>query len=122
MSRRDPPRGRPRSRSPPRGDRPPPRGRSPPRPPPRQTTLFVSGLPDGISAREVSAEFERFGRLVRCDVPTPRYAGSDPFAFVEFEEPRDAEGAYQRMEGKRIGGGEVKIQVIAGPRGIVGES
>jgi len=33
----------------------------------------------------------RYGRLVRSDIPRPRYYNSTRYAFVEFEDPRDAE-------------------------------
>ncbi len=53
----------------------------------------------------------RYGRLVRCDIPAPRSGASKPYAFVEFEDTRDAEEAYHEMHGRNVGGAKISIQV-----------
>lgn len=54
----------------------------------------------------------RFGRIVRCDIPAPRQGSSarSLYAFVEYEDWRAAEDAYNRLHGKPFGTGTIKLQ------------
>ncbi|KAL1932291.1 hypothetical protein VTP01DRAFT_9347 [Rhizomucor pusillus] len=75
-----------------------------------RTTLFVAGFGSRIRARDLAYEFERYGRLVRCDIPAPKSYSSKPYAFVEFEDPRDADDAFNEMHGRRIDGYTLSVQ------------
>lgn len=50
-----------------------------------------------------------FGRIVRCDMPPPK-PGAKPFAFVEFEDSRDADDAFKDMHGRQLNGYRLSIQ------------
>ncbi|KAI9350773.1 hypothetical protein BDR26DRAFT_851488 [Obelidium mucronatum] len=74
------------------------------------TTLFCAGFGHRTRARDLAYEFERYGRLVRCDIPAPKSSSAKPFAFVEFEDPRDAEDAFYDMQGIRLDGYPITLQ------------
>ncbi|KAF8838132.1 hypothetical protein BDN67DRAFT_907945 [Paxillus ammoniavirescens] len=85
--------------------------------------LFVSGFHPSTRARDLAFEFERYGPLVRCDVPAPRnpHASSNPYAFVEFRSQRDAEDSYYDMQqcnyrhGRYFEGSRLSIQWAKNP-------
>lgn len=80
------------------------RDRAPP------TTLFVAGFPPNMRAKDLAFEFERMGPLIRCDIPALKSTSATPYAFVEFEDPRDADAAFRDMHGMRFGRHEISIQ------------
>ncbi|KDR78315.1 hypothetical protein GALMADRAFT_245431 [Galerina marginata CBS 339.88] len=86
--------------------------------------LFVSGFHPATRARDLAFEFERFGQLVRCDVPAPRnpHASHNPYAFVEFRSNRDAEDAYYDMHGRHFEGSRLSIQWAKNPPSSVWRS
>lgn len=73
---------------------------------PRPATLYVSNISSSTRARDLAYEFERFGRLIRCDIPSGR-----SYAFVEFEDDRDAEDALDDMNGRRFEGRRLVVEV-----------
>ncbi|KDQ55925.1 hypothetical protein JAAARDRAFT_314554 [Jaapia argillacea MUCL 33604] len=79
--------------------------------------LFVSGFHPNTRARDLAYEFERYGPLIRCDVPAPRNprSSSNPYAFVEFRSTRDAEEAYYDMHGRFFDGYRLSIQWAKNP-------
>ncbi|KAG2196699.1 hypothetical protein INT47_009609 [Mucor saturninus] len=79
-----------------------------------KTTLFVAGFNSRTRARNLAYEFERYGRLVRCDIPAPKSYSSKPYAFVEFENTRDAEDAFNEMHGRTIEGYTLSVQWARG--------
>jgi RNA recognition motif-containing protein len=85
-------------------------------------TLFIGGIDTRLRAKDLAHEFERFGRLVRCDIPAPKHPGQQKayvhsfanfyrYAFVEYEDPRDAADAFHEMQDKQIQGSPMTIQV-----------
>jgi len=79
--------------------------------------LFVSGFHPATRARDLAYEFERYGPLVRCDVPAPRnpHASTNPYAFVEFRSHRDAEDAHTDMHGRYFEGSHLSVQWAKNP-------
>eukprot|EP01137_Pigoraptor_chileana_P033458 Opistho-2@24344 len=76
-----------------------------------RNTLFVDNVSPYIKAADLGYEFEKYGRLVRCDIPSSkRGRGGAAYAFVEYEDERDAEDAYDRMHNKKIDGYAVRVE------------
>ncbi|KAI1701154.1 RNA recognition motif domain-containing protein [Ditylenchus destructor] len=62
--------------------------------------VYVGGLPEDATSQELEDAFHRFGRIRKVWVAR-RPPG---FAFIEFEDARDAEDAVKGMDGNRICG------------------
>lgn len=84
-------------------------GRPPRRGPPVRATeeekktsknIWVGNLNYDTTENEIRELFEKCGRLVRVTVPLDRNGVKNKgFAFVEFEERKDAEEAFERYDG-----------------------
>jgi len=76
-----------------------------------RTILYVRGFHPSTRARDLAYEFERYGPLVRCDIPAPRtHSGSNPYAFVEFRSYHHAEDAYSDMHGRHFEGYRLTVE------------
>ena len=51
--------------------------------------LFVGNLGKEVSKRDVEDLFDKYGKIIRCDVKSKDFGNS--FCFLEFEDERDAE-------------------------------
>ncbi|XP_064392307.1 serine/arginine-rich splicing factor 3-like isoform X2 [Halichondria panicea] len=75
-----------------------------------RTRVYVGDLGSGGSKPELEKEFERYGPLKSVWV-----ARNPPgFAFIEFEDPRDAEDAVKDMDGRRVCGVTIKCELAKG--------
>ncbi|KAJ2884174.1 hypothetical protein H4R27_002290 [Coemansia aciculifera] len=85
--------------------------------------LHVTGFGHNTRARDLAHAFERYGRLVRCDIPGARRESKpipfanpcagipdNRFAFVEYEESRDAADAFDRMHDQYVGDHRIGVQ------------
>ncbi|CAL8136738.1 unnamed protein product [Orchesella dallaii] len=73
--------------------------------------VYIGNLPQGVGKRDVEDLFDKFGRIVNIDVKNGR---GSPFAFVEFEDPRDAEDAVIKRNGYSFDGYRIRVEF---PRG-----
>lgn len=72
--------------------------------------VYVGNLTEGASKADIEGAFSKFGPLRNCWV-----ARNPPgFAFVEFEDGRDAEDACRHLDGTRIAGGRIKAEMSHG--------
>ncbi|KAL8214883.1 hypothetical protein R6Q57_004332 [Mikania cordata] len=78
-------------------------------------TLYVGNLPGDIREREVEDLFYKYGSIVRIDLKVPpRPPG---YAFVEFEDARDAEDAIRGRDGYDFDGHRLRVELAHGGRG-----
>ncbi|XP_057508672.1 serine/arginine-rich-splicing factor SR34-like isoform X1 [Actinidia eriantha] len=78
-------------------------------------TLYVGNLPGDIREREVEDIFYKYGPVAHIDLKIPpRPPG---YAFVEFEEARDAEDAIRGRDGYDFDGHRLRVELAHGGRG-----
>ncbi|KAJ1556394.1 hypothetical protein HK405_011227 [Cladochytrium tenue] len=68
------------------------------------TKLYVGRLPRGIGRRDLEDVFAKYGRIVSCEV---KMGG---FAFVEYEDRRDAEDALNALNGSSLDGERITVE------------
>eukprot|EP00730_Choanoeca_flexa_P002891 TRINITY_DN11220_c0_g1_i7.p1 TRINITY_DN11220_c0_g1~~TRINITY_DN11220_c0_g1_i7.p1 ORF type:complete len:189 (+),score=23.18 TRINITY_DN11220_c0_g1_i7:93-659(+) len=76
------------------------------------TKVWVGGLPDDAEKEELDRAFSEFGRLNNVWVAR-RPPG---FAFVFFEDQRDAQDAVDKMDGSELFGRRIKVEISHGGR------
>ncbi len=54
-----------------------------------KSELFIGGLGHDIQRKDIEDVFEKYGRIIKCDVKSKGPGSS--FCFVEYEDERDAE-------------------------------
>ncbi|VDK84939.1 unnamed protein product [Onchocerca ochengi] len=72
--------------------------------------VFVGGLPNDASSEELEEAFSKYGRIKKVWLAR-RPPG---FAFVEFEDSRDAEDAVKGLDGTRICGVRPRVEFSHG--------
>ncbi|KAJ8447820.1 hypothetical protein Cgig2_015183 [Carnegiea gigantea] len=78
-------------------------------------TIYVGNLPGDIREREVEDLFYKYGPIVDIDLKIPpRPPG---YAFVEFEDERDAEDAVHGRNGYDFDGHRLRVEFARGSRG-----
>ncbi|XVE73324.1 hypothetical protein DITRI_Ditri11bG0108500 [Diplodiscus trichospermus] len=78
-------------------------------------TLYVGNLPGDVREREVEDLFYKYGPIVHIELKIPpRPPG---YAFLEFEEARDAEDAIRGRDGYDFGGYRLRVELAHGGRG-----
>ncbi|KAL5498314.1 hypothetical protein ACEPAH_2456 [Sanghuangporus vaninii] len=77
-----------------------------------RTILYIRGFHASTRARDLAYEFERYGPLIRCDIPAPRGhgPGASPYAFIEFRSSRDASAAFDDMHGRYFEGSRLTVE------------
>jgi len=72
--------------------------------------VYIGDLKAGTTERDIEEPFSKFGQLKNVWV-AQRPPG---FAFVEFDDPRDAEDSCRHLDGVRINGSRVRVEMSHG--------
>jgi len=76
--------------------------------------VFVGNLPDDIRERELDDLFYKYGRIREIDIKK----GDRPpaFAFIAFDDSRDADDAVRGRDGYRFDGRPLRCEIARGDR------
>lgn len=72
--------------------------------------VYVGNLPADIKEREVEDLFYKYGRIKSIDLKTPPRPPA--FAFVEFEDSRDAADAVRGRDGYDFEGSRLRVRGV----------
>lgn len=81
----------------------------------RSRTIYVGNLPGDIREREIEDLFYKYGNIVDIDLKIP--SRPPGYAFVEFEDARDAEDAIYGRDGYNFDGCRLRVELAHGRRG-----
>ncbi|SBS84428.1 serine/arginine-rich splicing factor 1, putative (SR1) [Plasmodium ovale curtisi] len=71
--------------------------------------IYVGNLPSHVTPRDVENEFRKYGTILKCDVK--KTVSGAAFAFIEFEDARDAADAIKEKDGCDFGGNKLRVEV-----------
>lgn len=70
--------------------------------------VYIGNLPDTCTQKEVEAEFEKFGKVISCELK--KTVSGTAFAFLEFEDVRDAHDAIKEKDGAEFLGRRLRVE------------
>lgn len=84
---------------------------------PPNTSLFVRNISDESRPEDLRREFGRYGPVVDVYIPLDFYTRHPRgFAYIQFEDVRDAEDALHSLDRKWVCGRQIEIQFAQGDR------
>uniref|UniRef100_UPI0039802735 RNA-binding protein n=1 Tax=Salmonella sp. s55004 TaxID=3159675 RepID=UPI0039802735 len=75
--------------------------------------LFIGRLSKSSRHRDVEDMFSAYGHLTRCDL---KYGTGMAYAFVDFDDRRDAEDAIRCENNREIEGQHIVVEWARGPK------
>ncbi|XP_055357689.1 serine/arginine-rich splicing factor 1B-like [Paramacrobiotus metropolitanus] len=73
------------------------------------TRIFVGNLPPDIRESEIKDVFRKYGKIVQMDLRNKSQTGP-PFAFVDFDDSRDADDAVRARDGYELDGYRIRVE------------
>ncbi|XP_017551284.1 serine/arginine-rich splicing factor 10 isoform X1 [Pygocentrus nattereri] len=84
---------------------------------PPNTSLFIRNISDDSRPEDLRREFGRYGPIVDVYIPVDFYSRRPRgFAYIQFEDVRDAEDALHNLDRKWVCGRQIEIQFAQGDR------
>lgn len=82
----------------------------------RDCIIYVGNLPPDVKQRDVEDLFYKFGRINYIDL---KFTRSTPFAFIEYDDSREAREAVRTRDGYDFDGYRIRVELTrgVGPRG-----
>merc|ERR1711966_505054 len=77
--------------------------------------IYVGNLPSDVRERELDDLFYKYGRI--RDVSVKGGASGPCFAFIEFDDPRDAEDAIKGRDGYDFDRNRLRVEMAGRPGG-----
>lgn len=72
-------------------------------------TLFVGNVPASAQRDDLERIFQKYGRVVNCTIRQDARGGPLNYAFVEFEDEKDAEDARLGLNGHEMEGSRLRV-------------
>ncbi|XP_013378730.1 serine/arginine-rich splicing factor 12 [Lingula anatina] len=89
---------------------------------PPNTSLYIRNVPDGLRPEELRTLFGKYGPISDVYVPLDYYTRRPRgFAYVQFEDPRDADDALHYLDRSKFYGRELEIEFARGDRRTPGQ-
>jgi arginine/serine-rich splicing factor 7 len=76
--------------------------------------LFVANISSRVTRGDLEDKFDRYGKIINVQLRDGR--DRERFAFVEYDDVRDAEYAYDKLQGYEFFGRELRIEYSKGSR------
>jgi len=70
-------------------------------------SVWMGGLPERVRSRDIEDFFKGFGKILDVSIKTK-------FAFIEFDDLRDAEDAVKELDDRKLNGTRVKLEMSKG--------
>ncbi|XP_072034549.1 uncharacterized protein [Amphiura filiformis] len=75
--------------------------------------LFIGRLSKATRQRDLEDAFGDYGRMLRCDL---KFGSGMAYAFIDYEDHRDAEDAIKYENGREIAGQSIVVEWARGPK------
>jgi len=89
---------------------------------PPNCSLFIRNVPDGTRPEELRSMFSKYGPISDVYVPVDYYTRRNRgFAYIQFDDPKDAEEAIYNLDRTRLYGRELEVEFARGDRKTPGQ-